>query len=267
MHAKDSTRPCWGSLTETEQAQWHDQLPALVQAYNNTIHSTTGMTPHYVVFGRHARLPVDWVIGLKPGAGLHTLLGWVKGHQNALSHAYQTVQTQTQHRQELDQARYNRRARLAPLLQGERVLVRNFRRRAKGKLNLKWTPEPFVVVRQLQEGHPVYVLRPEGKEAPTRTVHRNNLRPCPLNVLQDSQAVERPEPTVIDPMEGLPPPTWWLPRLLSGNQPPVGNIGDPALVPPPDPLVEPAAPPSDLNQSDLRRSQLANLGVPPVRYR
>uniref|UniRef100_A0A8C2EH56 Gypsy retrotransposon integrase-like protein 1 n=1 Tax=Cyprinus carpio TaxID=7962 RepID=A0A8C2EH56_CYPCA len=47
------------SLDETSQAQWPNRLPALVQAYNNTIHSTTGITPHYVVFGRHARLPVN----------------------------------------------------------------------------------------------------------------------------------------------------------------------------------------------------------------
>lgn len=254
------------SLTETEQVQWPNQLPALVQAYNNTTHSTTGLTPHYVVFGRHARLPVDWACGLKPVSGSHTLSGWVKRHQEALSHAYQTVQTRTQRRQELDQARYNRRAKLAPLLPGERVLVRNFRRRAKGKLNFKWAPEPFVVVRQLREGHPVYVLRPEGKEAPTRTVHRNNLRPCPLNMLQDSQVPDEPGPVAMDQADVLPPPTWWLPGL-SDNQPPAVNMGVPALVSPPDPPLESAALPTELSQSSVRRSQRANLGVPPARYR
>lgn len=124
------------------------------------------MTPHYVVFGRHARLPVDWATGLSPTVEPHTLQGWVKQHQKALSHAY---------RQERDQIRYNQRAKLAPLLPGEWVLIRNFRRRARGKLTPRWSPEPFVVENQLREGHPVYILRPEGKGAPTRTVHRNNL--------------------------------------------------------------------------------------------
>ncbi|XP_032367401.1 uncharacterized protein LOC116686492 [Etheostoma spectabile] len=36
------------SLEEVSQAQWPSRLPALVQAYNNTLHSTTGMTPHFV---------------------------------------------------------------------------------------------------------------------------------------------------------------------------------------------------------------------------
>lgn len=225
------------------------------------------MTPHYVVFGRHARLPVDWATGLKPVAGSRTLSGWVKRHQEALSHAYQTEQTRTQHRQELDQTRYNRRAKLAPLLPGERVLIRNFRRRSKEKLNLKWTPEPFVVVRQLREGHPVYVLRPEGKEVPTRTVHRNNLRPCPLNVLQDSQVPEKLGRTAIDQTDALPPPTWWLPGLLmKANQQPVGNMGESAPAHLPDPSVGPAALPNGLNQPSVRRSTRPNFGVPPARY-
>ena len=158
-----------------------------LQAYNNTTHSTIGMTPQYVVFGRHARLPVDWATGLSPTVESHTLQGWVKQHQRALSHTYQAVKKQSQHREEWDQARYNRRAKLAPLLSGERVLVRNFRRRIKGKLTPRWTQEPFVVVTQLREGHPVYVLRPEGKEAPTRTVHRNNLLPMPFKCVAGQQ--------------------------------------------------------------------------------
>lgn len=63
---------------------------------------------HYVVFGRHARLPVDWAYGLSPTVEPHTLQGWVKRHQKALSHAYQAAKKQSQHRQERDQIRYNR---------------------------------------------------------------------------------------------------------------------------------------------------------------
>ena len=257
------------SLTETDQAQWPNQLPALLQAYNNTTHSTIGMTPHYVVFGRHARLPVDWATGLSPTVESHTLQGWVKQHQKALSHAYQAVKEQSQHRQERDRARYNRRAKLAPLLPGERVLVRNFRRRAKGKLTPRWTPEPFVVVTQLREGHPVYVLRPEGKEAPTRTVHRNNLRPCPLDVLQDSrEPVGAPELSVVDPPNQLPPPTWWLPGLIMNSTRPLATQSiDPALAELPDPPEGPAAPSSEPEHPNTRRSRRANFGLPPARYR
>lgn len=169
------------SLSETDHAQWPSRLPILLQAYNNTTHSTTRMTPHYVVFGRHARLPVNWITGLSPTVKPHTLQGWVSQHQRTLSHTYQMVRKHTGQRQEQDQVHYNRRARAASLLPGERVLIRNFRRRSKGKLTPRWKPEPFMVATKLREDHPVYVLRPEGKDTPTRTVHCNNLRPCPLN--------------------------------------------------------------------------------------
>ena len=54
------------SLDLAAQPQWHHPLPFLVQAYNNTLHASTGMTPHFVVFGRHARLPVDLMHDVSP---------------------------------------------------------------------------------------------------------------------------------------------------------------------------------------------------------
>lgn len=221
-----------------------------------------------MVFGRHARLPVDWATGLQPASESHTLSGWVRKHQKALSHAYQTVQRQTQQRQELDQRRYDRRAKPAPLLPGERVLVRNFRRRAKGKLNGRWVPEPWVVVKQLRENHPVYLLRPEGKEAPTRTVHRNNLRPCPLDVFQDRGEPAAPQPPLASQTAPLPPPTWWLPGVLvpSDQQPAIANQ-DPAPAQSPEPPEGHAALYGETSPSTVRRSERSNRGVAPARYR
>lgn len=256
-----------GSLSEIDQAQWSHRLPALLQAYNNTIHSTTRMTPYYVVFGRHARLPIDWITGLSPTVKPYTLQGWVSRHRKALSHAYQTVKKHTRQRQEQDRVRYNRRAKAAPLLPGERVLVRNFRRRAKGKLTPKWTPELFVVVTQLREGHPVYVLRPEGREAPTCTVHRNNIRPCPLNMLQETHEPVEQEMGKTE-QSTLPPPTWWLPAItLNTIQILDGGMVDSAQAEPAELSRDPAAANRDLIPPIVRRSQRPNFGLPPVRYR
>ncbi|KAL7406677.1 hypothetical protein ABVT39_024428 [Epinephelus coioides] len=219
------------------------------------------MIPHYVVFGKHVRLPVGWATSLSPTAETHTLQGWVKQHQKALSHVYQTAKRQSQHQQERDQTRHNRQAKLAPLFPGERVLICNFRRRARGKLTPRWSPEPFVVIKQLREDHPVYVLRPEGKEAPTRTVHRNNLRPCPLNVLQDSRepAEELKLPTADQPNQ-LPPPTWWLPGLImSSTQQPAAQTRDPAPAQQPDPPEEPAAPNEEPDHPNILYIALSDL--------
>ena len=55
-------------------------MPALVQVYNNTIHISIGLTPHFVVFGRHARLPVDLCVEGQPPQERATLDGWVSYH-------------------------------------------------------------------------------------------------------------------------------------------------------------------------------------------
>lgn len=246
------------SLSEAQQGQWPSLLPALVQAYNNTSHSTTGMTPHYVLFGRHARLPVDWASGLKPSGGRHSLEGWVQHHQNALCRAYEKTQQQARQRQERDAARYNRKARLLPLLPGERVLIRNFRRRARGKLTHKWRPEPYVIIKCLRENHPVYIIRPEGKEGPTRTVHRNNLRPCPLTILQEPPPAEPESQRPLNTQSQLPPPTCWLPGLVITQQ---SEPRAPECVPCPQrPQTPPPEPP-------VRRSHRPNFGTAPARFR
>lgn len=54
------------TLDPEVQPQCHHQLDYLVQVYNNSVHSSTGMMPDFVVFGRHARLPVDLVYEVFP---------------------------------------------------------------------------------------------------------------------------------------------------------------------------------------------------------
>lgn len=57
------------------------------------------------------------------------------------------------------------------------MLVRAVRLRGKHKLADKWETDIHVVVKQAG-GLPVYTIRPETKEGPLRTVHRDLLLPC-----------------------------------------------------------------------------------------
>ena len=151
-----------GTLLEEEKSQWQAKLPALLQVYNNTIHRTTNMTPHFMVFGRHARLPIDWIHGVTIQGDTHTANGWVQHQHQLLGKVFRLAQKHSRQQQGRDKARYDQRARAPDLLPGERVLLRHFRQRAQGKLTPRWLPAPFVIIEVFPDG-PVYLIRPEGK--------------------------------------------------------------------------------------------------------
>ena len=49
-----------GKLTSKQKDNWVPHLPTLLYAYNCTRSSITGYSPHYLMFGRRPRLPVDF---------------------------------------------------------------------------------------------------------------------------------------------------------------------------------------------------------------
>ena len=49
-----------GKLTKDKKAQWDKHLPEVFQAYNSTWSVVTGYSPHYLMFVRHPRPPIDF---------------------------------------------------------------------------------------------------------------------------------------------------------------------------------------------------------------
>ena len=49
-----------GKLACNKKAQWEQHLLELLQAYNSTRSTVTCYSPHYLMFGRHPHLPVDY---------------------------------------------------------------------------------------------------------------------------------------------------------------------------------------------------------------
>ena len=49
-----------GKLASDKKAQWEQHLPELPQVYNSARSAVTGYSPHYLIFGRHLHLPVDF---------------------------------------------------------------------------------------------------------------------------------------------------------------------------------------------------------------
>ena len=49
-----------GKLDEEKKARWSEYLPELLLSYNSTHSAVTGYSPHFLLFGRRPRIPVDY---------------------------------------------------------------------------------------------------------------------------------------------------------------------------------------------------------------
>ena len=50
-----------GTLKPEQKVDWRKYLGPMVHMYNATRHTSTGMSPFFLMFGRQARLPVDFL--------------------------------------------------------------------------------------------------------------------------------------------------------------------------------------------------------------
>lgn len=221
------------TLSEEKQNRWPEFLPELLMAYNNMVHSVTGYTPAYLMFGRHCRLPADVVLDVISPQVPMIREEWVRSHHERLSQAFQLARKRTDVAANRSKVKYDRKATAEPLLPGERVWVRDRRRQGKGKLAGWWDPTVHVVIGQVGDTGVVYRVRPElgGKE---KVLHRNALKVC-----------------VLVP-QGAPVP----PVAEVAQEPFEGGY------------VVSFQPRAEMDPQDIgpRRSNRPNFGRPPVRY-
>ena len=50
-----------GKLEQDKKARWSEHLPEMLSAYNGTHSGVTGYSPYFLLFGRKARMPVDYL--------------------------------------------------------------------------------------------------------------------------------------------------------------------------------------------------------------
>ena len=73
---------------------WDDHLPYVVSAYRHTKHESTGFSPFYLMYGRHASMPLDIIVGA-PSKGVATCVTeYAEWLQGTLRDAHQVARQQ-----------------------------------------------------------------------------------------------------------------------------------------------------------------------------
>ena len=130
------------------------------------------------MFGRQPRLPVDLAFGLPVKGKQQTSHSqYVHDLKTHLEESYKIATANAEKVMQRNKSRFDKHVKASDLSVGDRVLVRNVRLRGKHKLADKWEPDVYIVVKRAGT-LPVYTVRPENKDQPSRTLHRDLLLPC-----------------------------------------------------------------------------------------
>ena len=164
------------TLSASKKRRWAEYLAKVVHAYNVTPHASTGYSPHYLLFGRESRMPVDLLLGCD-NEPPRVDADWVQHHQHRLREAHKMARIHlTQHADERKEI-YDRHALDLPLAVGERVYVRNRQVRGRNKIQDVWDGTVYRVVSRQGLNH-VYIVEPEDGRGAAKTINRTDIRIC-----------------------------------------------------------------------------------------
>ena len=160
-------------LSHDKKAQWEQHLPELLQAYNSTW-LVTGYLLHYLMFGRHPCLPVDYYF-LTVSAYEHSchVPAYVMEVRRCFKEAYTETHLQTNCEAEKQKCYYDWAMSTVQLVPGNIVLMKNDTYQGKWKVKHWWSETEYVVVGQVTDGVPAYEVKDEAGNV--KTVHHNRL--------------------------------------------------------------------------------------------
>ena len=77
-----------GTMEQHQKSNWKAYVAPMVHAYNCTGHESTGVSPYFLMFGRHPRLPIDLAFGISKDRK-QSVGSYVKNLRDRLTHADQ----------------------------------------------------------------------------------------------------------------------------------------------------------------------------------
>ena len=148
-----------GKLEDKFKGQWPRHLLKLTQAYNWTWSAVTRYLPHFLMFGRWPRLPINFVFLTHEVMGtLRPVDNYVTGLISALRKAFKVAWNMTQTDALRQKQRCDQKASTVTLNKGDVVLVRNDQFVGKRKLKDHWGDKVYTVCDQVNIDVPAYII-------------------------------------------------------------------------------------------------------------
>ena len=154
---------------------WEDNLRQLCYVYNTNVHSSTGYTPFFLMFGRQARLPVDLAFQLPQNQPVcHNQ--YARHLQNTLRDSYKKVREQLGHNLQIQKEIYDRKAHGSSYSKGDIVWLFNAAtpRGQHKKFHRPWSG-PYTVVKQLP--YSTHRIQHTQNRSKRSVVHFDHLKP------------------------------------------------------------------------------------------
>ena len=168
-----------GKLEQDKKAHWSEHLLEILAAYNGTHSMVTGYSPYFLLFGRKARMPVDYLFPTLCNLHHQTKMEVsVVAMQKRLKEAFAVARHLTSQEAAKQWHYYDGKAGAVALQPGDVVMVHTNGFVGKRKVKDRWEDGGFIVESQLEDW-PVYKVRcltADAKQKPKyRILHRNCL--------------------------------------------------------------------------------------------
>lgn len=146
------------------------------------------------MFGREARLPVDFILGRVRDLVSGTVHDWVQEHQSRLQLAFESVRGRLKAAAEHWKRNHDQRVRSEPLEEGQLVFLRAFGGKGRCKIQDKWNPVLHRVVQVPPQDGPVYAVAPVDDLSKVKRVHCTLLKGAVGVALPHPNSVRLPSP-------------------------------------------------------------------------
>ena len=91
--------------------------------YNNSIHKTTGFSPHFLLFGRNGLLLIDLAFDITNTKTEKNYPQYVKTWQKAMNEVFSIINKNVKRTQENNKKLYNKKVFGSILVSNDRVLI------------------------------------------------------------------------------------------------------------------------------------------------